>query len=578
LNAGVPNFLATSTKRRRRLGPWCATLALLAAIPGGCRPSYEYSSKDTARSEVAHNEHLVNALNLLRTLEEFEPDQAMSQISYHLNRWLDMQPAMDDWIRDPMIDDAGLGDLRRLASLNRLNSKNINREDVEYLRQCRWLKNIVLWAAELPLPEDMQGRVAAAAAELPAEEADRLAVACRLFDWSVRHIQLDPVPQLPRAMAAEAPPMMACAGFTMRPWETLMLGHGDAWQRARIFTLLARQAEIDAVVLASAPAPQSRLDPWVVAVDIDGKLFLFDPELGLPLPGPGGQGIATLEQIKSDPASLEQLNIGDTLPYSRKPADIAHIVALLDASSESLAVRMLTIESRLTGDDRMALYLSPIAERKKLSSLPGIAGVQIWSVPLEAELFQASMAQMMRSDSQMAAYYQYQRSLMPHMLQARQMHFGGHFDRVMEKPGAVMRYMESRLPEKDIDAIPTDRDVQRRLELHRSPGQTDEDWAARLQLMQIVSRQNNDNAGYWLALTHYDLEDFESASNWLLKRTLEVAPNGPWTFGARYNLARCYEALGRYEEARQQYLLDQSPQRHGNLLRARWIREQKLTE
>ncbi|GAG96848.1 unnamed protein product, partial [marine sediment metagenome] len=41
--------------------------------------------------------------------------------------------------------------------------------------------------------------------------------------------------------------------------------------------------------------------------------------------------------------------------------------------------------------------------------------------------------------------------------------------------------------------------------------------------------------------------------------------------GARYNLARAYEVAGQLDKARAIYLADQSPQSHGNRLRARWL-------
>ena len=56
-------------------------------------------------------------------------------------------------------------------------------------------------------------------------------------------------------------------------------------------------------------------------------------------------------------------------------------------------------------------------------------------------------------------------------------------------------------------------------------------------------------------------------------RTLQANPNGPWTGGARYNLARTYEVLGDHANARAYYEQDKSPQRHGNLLRARRLGE-----
>ena len=56
---------------------------------------------------------------------------------------------------------------------------------------------------------------------------------------------------------------------------------------------------------------------------------------------------------------------------------------------------------------------------------------------------------------------------------------------------------------------------------------------------------------------------------------LDASPDGPWTNGARYNLARCYEQMGQLDKAQQLYLIDESPQRHGNLIRARRL-EKKI--
>ena len=61
-----------------------------------------------------------------------------------------------------------------------------------------------------------------------------------------------------------------------------------------------------------------------------------------------------------------------------------------------------------------------------------------------------------------------------------------------------------------------------------------------------------------------------------LKRTVEVSPPSPWTPGARHNLGRCYEQMGRADLARQWLQSDaDSPQRYGNLLRAKWLTDGK---
>ena len=84
-------------------------------------------------------------------------------------------------------------------------------------------------------------------------------------------------------------------------------------------------------------------------------------------------------------------------------------------------------------------------------------------------------------------------------------------------------------------------------------------------------------ASYWLGLIALDSADYSVAANYVGKRTLDAAPRGIWAPGARYNLARAYEAMGRrgndpqqLEKARTYYLADEdSPQRYGNQLRAR---------
>ena len=49
---------------------------------------------------------------------------------------------------------------------------------------------------------------------------------------------------------------------------------------------------------------------------------------------------------------------------------------------------------------------------------------------------------------------------------------------------------------------------------------------------------------------------------------------GPWSNGAKYNLARTYEASGQIERAIALYQADpQAPDLLGRLLRARWLQE-----
>ena len=115
---------------------------------------------------------------------------------------------------------------------------------------------------------------------------DDVARATALFDWIVRNVQLD----------ADS------AALPYRPWEVLINGHGTAEQRAWVFALMARQLGLDVVVLEvpdANPPAAGKSKFWLPALLSDGKLYLFDTRLGLPIPGKDGQGVATLADLAS---------------------------------------------------------------------------------------------------------------------------------------------------------------------------------------------------------------------------------------------------------------------------------------
>ncbi len=561
-----------------------AVAAVLCCLTG-CRQEDTTVQAEFRRvhTELTQGEHFEKAWYLLRQLEEFDPEQTIAQVTYHLNRWLAEQGSAADWLRDPMLGDAKLGYLRQLSSLGRLDSRDISTHDVRYLREARWLNDLAKWVQESPPPAELADWLATLPGSLGPEQAGKLASAARLFDWTTRNIQLDPFPVVEGAEHIERPAAepIPGPGYTLYPWQSLMLGHGDAWLRTRVFVLLLRQLNIDAVVLATAASETAPTKPWTVGVSIGEELYLFEPELGWPILGPDGVGVATLTQVLDAPALLRQLDIGDALPYRIQEADLAHIVALIDASSESLSQKMRIIESRLAGDQRMVLTTSPTALKQRVEQCRGVRSVHLWAVPFEAELFHLSFAELRKRDSRVESQYQWEMAIfsgLSPLVQARQLHFRRQFDRQEERPGAIVRYMEVRIPEREIDQLSTDVDRQALYNLRKTPAETQEAWQMRITQGQQLLRSGKQHASFWLGLVHYEQGEFETASNWFAKRTLEESPDSPWVPGARYNLGRCYEAQGKFAEARATYLLDDSVQRHGNLLRSRWIRVHKLND
>jgi tetratricopeptide (TPR) repeat protein len=94
-------------------------------------------------------------------------------------------------------------------------------------------------------------------------------------------------------------------------------------------------------------------------------------------------------------------------------------------------------------------------------------------------------------------------------------------------------------------------------------------------------QQHRDDAAYWLGLILLEQqtnETYESAKQYFGKMTLEATADNAWTNGARYNLARCYEALGQFPEAIKLYEADRSPQRYGNYLRAARLKKIKRSD
>lgn len=581
-----------------RLPHFLLLLGFLGLTLAGCREEGRTVTIPERRSVTrgsAGVDDFEKAFELIDRLDEFDADQVMSQAAYHLTRWLGNQPATTDWQLDPLVIESltplGMGNMR---SLRNADSRSMSRGDVQFLQESIWLRDIAIWGAE---PRDnplLAEQIATATEGRSPSDAEQLATAIRLFDWTVRNIQLVPPPEVPGGASEEtrsgrSPPAAQGEpglGYTQLPWEILLFGQGDEWQRARIFMLLTRQVGIDSFMLAIPPAgfPDANpvLKPWAVGARIGQDVYLFDSRLGLPLPGPNMKGVLTLQELLADPQQLAALDVGETLRYATRPEQVAEageMIALVDATSESLSFRMRAIQDRLTGTRRMTLITEPTRIAHGLLDVPGVRDTRVWSIPLEAELFQAAWADLRRRDSRAAAMYEQRMilfgSLSP-LRVARQLYFRRQFERDDEKPGAVMKLMEARVPEREIDAIPTSDAVRAKLGLLRMRTESEEAYGNRLRIMQRLIRDGKDNASYWLGLTHLENQDYSNAVSWFQRRTLESSPESIWTDGARYNLARALEAQGKYAEARDNYLLDRSPQRHGNLLRARYLRIHKM--
>jgi hypothetical protein len=171
----------------------------------------------------------------------------------------------------------------------------------------------------------------AAARSVELKYLDPVAQAQLYFQWVMRNILLH------EQVDTWIPPAFA-----------LRRGHASAVDRALVFLALLRQARGDGcliVVKGSEPLQ------FLVAVhDVKGKsLRLFDPRLEMPVRGKDGKSIATLDEVRAEPALLA--------PSGITKEDAEKFEARLVCPLLALAPRMRELEKGLSGADPIVLHL-----------------------------------------------------------------------------------------------------------------------------------------------------------------------------------------------------------------------------
>lgn len=560
----------------------------LAMFTSGCSGT---APKPTTLGDESQESQVVDTLSLavgaLREVANSTTDQSSKDTLYYLNQWIGRQQLEANWKPDPMVQQIPRA-YQILPTLGNLDATEFSPLDLGYLQQNLWLHDIASRLAkntEASSPA-MEKWLAENEAKLGSETVSQLRHAELLFDWTVRNIQLDPLPAEPKATAAtpgstEGPMLPSRRGdvgpgYAHLPLQSLLYGRGDAWERARIFMLLCRQLSIDAVMLATDPAEgEGASIAWLPAVLIGKELYLFDSELGFPVPTTSGTGIATLTDLASDPQLLEALTVGDE-KYRVQASQLKTVVAFIDAEPEALSRRMGLLESSLVGEQRLALSVSPTALEKRLRATSRIGSVSLWRVPFAAFLYQVGQQEKLSTDPaalttfiRETQMFQGQHPLM----QARNLHFQGKFDTVDQEKGARTIYLESRPPDAEIDLFSASDSVRQKAGINQILPQDKKMQGEVAANMTFIARRAKQHATYWMGITYFESGRYEAAAEWFRDRTL-ASGETPWESGATYNLARCYEILGKTSEAIELYKNDDSPQKIGNQLRATWLEKQ----
>ena len=478
------------------------------------------------------------------------PDrQVLTKATADLNQWIhDAGPDIEWQIDSILKRTLSVGGPNRplfFESIQaaRLDQLSFDFHDARFIQEAVWLRDI---------------------SRASRSETTDLNKARLLFDWTVRHIQLNADPSGPEQ------------GRWNRPWQTLLYGHGTADERAWVFILLARQQGLNVVMLAHRdPDDPENLKFWLPALVGDGSkgveppLYLFDTRLGLPIAGPDQSKPATLADVLADPTLLDRLNVDGQPAYGTSTSDLKRqVVAFIEASPRYYSKRMKLLQSKLTGDRRLVLTHSAAALAQQLKRVDAIESVRLWPLAASVRQRQVAMPLAIRN-VQWEKFRVF--AWVPWLWRARMLNFRefntpaakedptegeGHLGpRVVStraRRNAVRSYLHCLKPDAD-------------LSIENIPAAGS--WLIEKRLFDRIAKMQ---AAYWLALLHFDNKRFAFAANFFENRALKAYPGGPWQHGATYNLARTFEALGQPAKAIKLYRDDvDSPQRHGNLLRAR---------
>lgn len=491
----------------------------------------------------------------LDSLEDYNYREVSDQIVQRLNQWIETVDTPGRSPLNPRLADLP-ADLRHPLASNSVESLRFQPYDATFLMQAIWLRDISNKLAE--------------------GGYDDLDLANRLFDWTVRNIELDPDDQ----------------NHPNSAWNTLLTGHGTAMDRAWVFVLLARQQGLDAVILGYGD--DDDVQPWLPAVLIPqdngpAQFYLFDPRLGVPIPGPDGKSVATLAEVQADDQVLRQLDLPDE-KYPVSADQLKRITVFVEASPHFLARRMAALESHIGGEESLRLFINLDQLAAKYEKLDGVAEVRVWPWPYEALVNQTTISteDQQRMMSELFSFEvaglkpkpisreamtdpEAQKELKKDVYEpvpwalwaARMMQFKGVH---LGEEGSIRLMQLARPSDAEIEHTQTTLASEQRTaqqEIDKEQEILNRDDAnelakerlnsALLKQRQLLARTTDleamrdakQHATFWLGLIAFERGDYETAANYFGERSLEKYPQGHWVEGARYNLARAQAALGQ---------------------------------
>ena len=453
-------------------------------------------------------------------------------------------------------------------------------------------------------------------------QAQRFANSMKIFDWICRNVNLESDAPLDESEIEDVtfdPDKEGAAagvpglGYQRYPWQTMLFGRGDYVERAKLMMLMLNQLGIDSVMLATGESTK----PWAVAVQIDDEYYLFDTKLGLPIPGQKTGSVATLTMLQKNPELLTELDLStdeslaENTKYWVRPDDLKSLTALMYASPDSVSKRMKALQgdldieirklnskaSKQSDDDqtassqtapasnRMLVSYSLDQAKSRLQEIDGVSFVP-WDIAFKTHQYRSVIRTAVKRDSsedqaRLGWYYRteaYVNGFRPYRT-ARGRFFKGKFKVVEDERSlnALQGWKRQMFSDDDIGNLSSDADMQR---LHgiRQENQNSQAFANMLASVQSQMRLIRIDAKLFMAQSLFDNSNEGGIRGWLedLKANSSDDPvddNGRWNDAVTYLLARSFESQKLYDEAIENYELENLNQSHGNILRSRMLKQ-----
>lgn len=552
------------------------TLVLVGCNDGSAKRLESFQAGQSAGKEK--RDAIKEAFRYLPQLIRLDRSAALREIQYQMNTWSASIDPSDDWKASEMLQTVPVA-LRTLDLAKRMDKLEFGEPECEYLLQCQMLTKLSSWVLERPYRDGLfQAWLQRQKESLSADDWNQLGVSLKLFDWTVCNIAVDGQPNDVEKLLSfpESPLNDTAPVYRQLPWQTLMFGRGDAWQRARVFTQLAFSNGVDCVALAlpseSGATENSALRLWCIGVPIGKNIYLFEPNWGLPIPSQADDGIATLQEARDNPNVLRRAKIPGFFEYPVEQKDLGTVVALMDLEPFATTQSMYVLEKSLTGDNRLRIVSNSDAFEERLKAIDPKLLVRHWNAPWLAQAYNLSLRS--RLDEQSPFSLNYVGTFGAYISdtpisQARNLHLLGKFNTSIEAKGALKSYMDVRVDEQTLKKLEIDRDTQVGLGIVRRPNQPMEMFQMQIQQAQMFFRRSKFDVAMFLGMANFDLEKNDTSIDWLTTRLLRLAGTEKWHAQAHYLVGRSLEEQGKIAEAIEQYKFDKSPQAAGNRVRIR---------